>query len=67
MIVTDQIREALMFNGIIPPPDGSNRTICPLCSPERRKSKDRCMSIHDRGEFVEWHCHHCGWKDQDRI
>lgn len=32
---------------------------CPQCSPTRRKSKARCLSVNT----VEgvWLCHHCGW------
>ena len=35
------------------------RTVCPECSPERKKSKEKCLAVNT----VEgvWLCHHCGW------
>ena len=36
-----------------------SRTTCPQCSPGRKKSYDRCLSV-DREKGV-WFCHHCGW------
>ena len=35
------------------------RTICPKCSPSRKKQKDKCLAVNT----IEgcWHCHHCGW------
>ncbi len=39
---------------------GQEKTQCPKCSHERRKSSDPCLSVNiDEGV---WHCHHCGWK-----
>ena len=35
------------------------RTICPQCSPNRKKSKDQCLAVNTI-EGV-WLCHHCGW------
>jgi len=61
------IAEALMFNGITPPPEGSNRTTCPHCSHTRKKAHDRCLSVFTSGNRVEWVCRHCGWQDGDRI
>jgi len=35
------------------------RTTCPKCSPSRRKTKDKCLSVNI--EEGVWFCHHCGW------
>jgi twinkle protein len=40
--------------------NSAGRSICPKCSPERKKSHVRCLSVDER-EGV-WLCHHCGWK-----
>jgi rubredoxin len=61
------LSEALMFNGIVPPPEGSNRTTCPECSHQRRKDTDRCLSVFTEGNRVEWVCRHCGYDGKDRI
>lgn len=38
---------------------GQTRTFCPQCSPTRKKSYDKCLSVDtDKGV---WFCHHCGW------
>lgn len=38
---------------------GEVDTTCPECSPQRKKKRDRCLSVNvDEGT---WHCHHCGW------
>lgn len=62
-----QIAEVLMWRGINPPPPGSNRTTCPYCSPHRRKSHDRCLSVYVDPGWVEFVCHHCGWQDGEVI
>ena len=61
------LTEALLFAGIVPPPEGSNRTTCPMCSHTRRKADDRCLSIYPRDGWVDWKCHHCGWQDGDIV
>jgi len=35
------------------------RTICPQCSPTRKKSKEKCLAVNT----IEgcWFCHHCSW------
>ena len=38
---------------------GETRTQCPLCSPDRTKKYDKCLSV-DQDKGV-WFCHHCGW------
>lgn len=38
---------------------GHTRTICPECSPGRRKSTDPCLSVDTDNGL--WFCHHCGW------
>jgi twinkle protein len=35
------------------------QTTCPQCSPLRRKSKARCLSVNTEKEV--WVCHHCDW------
>jgi twinkle protein len=37
------------------------RTICPSCSPTRRKAKENCLNINRVSEGIVWTCHHCGW------
>jgi twinkle protein len=49
------------FNIDIPPgSSGHIRTLCPECSAQRNKSKEKCLSV-DIGEKL-WLCHHCGFK-----
>jgi len=45
----------------IPNRGGANRdTICPQCSSDRKKKREKCLSVNiDKGV---WKCHHCGWK-----
>lgn len=38
---------------------GQTRTFCPQCSPTRKKSYDKCLSVDT--EKGVWYCHHCGW------
>lgn len=39
---------------------GQEKTQCPKCSNDRRKSSDQCLSVNiDEGVYK---CHHCGWK-----
>lgn len=42
---------------------GEVDVLCPKCSPTRKKSHDRCLSVNI--EKGTWICHHphCGWKD----
>ena len=35
------------------------QTTCPQCSPRRKKSKARCLSVNT--EKGIWVCHHCDW------
>lgn len=35
-------------------------TTCPQCSHERKKKKQKCLSVNT--EKGIWFCHHCGWK-----
>jgi putative DNA primase/helicase len=39
---------------------GEVRTICPQCSPTRRKSRAACLAVN--ADTGTWLCHHCGWK-----
>lgn len=45
------------------------RTTCPQCSHDRKKSRDRCLTVN-RNKQV-WFCHHCGWSggliDENKI
>ena len=54
---------ALMFAGITPPTSG-NRTICPKCSPKRRKSWERCMVITADYDCIRVYCHHCHYEEE---
>lgn len=48
--------------GIEVPPGatgGEIRTTCPQCSGERKKSREKCLSV-SLSDGV-WNCHHCGW------
>ena len=47
--------------GIEIPPHRSGEidTTCPQCSPTRRKSSVKCLSVNT--ETGTFHCHHCGW------
>jgi twinkle protein len=38
---------------------GEIDVLCPTCSPTRRKSRDRCLSVNV--EKGTWLCMHCGW------
>jgi len=38
---------------------GEQRTLCPNCSGERRKSRDKCLAVNT--EKGTWICHHCGY------
>lgn len=38
---------------------GEVDTTCPQCSPARKKSRDRCLSVNV--EAGTWYCHHCQW------
>jgi twinkle protein len=38
---------------------GQHTFICPKCSDQRKKKKERCLSVNiDQGVY---NCHHCGW------
>jgi len=39
---------------------GEVTTTCPQCSAERKKKKDKCLSVHL--DKQTWFCHHCGFK-----
>lgn len=40
--------------------NGEQKTICPKCSPDRKNSKDPCLSVNVTDGI--WNCHNCGWK-----
>lgn len=37
---------------------GEIRTLCPECSPHRKKSSEKCLAVNT--EKGTWFCHHCG-------
>lgn len=45
---------------------GDHRTICPLCSAQRRNSAEPCLSVTIDSEHAVWNCHHCGWRGSTR-
>ena len=59
--------QALMYAGITPPPPGSNRTTCPICSHHRVKDWERCMVIRPMGDVMEVYCHHCGYEQEVQV
>jgi twinkle protein len=61
------LEQALLHNGITPPPEGCGKTTCPKCSPTRRKKAERCLSIKDNGVVVTWLCFHCKYHGSDVI
>ena len=63
----NHIHEALMWRGITPPPEGSRKTTCPMCSHTRAKSSERCLSIYPGNQWISWQCHHCGWADGEPV
>jgi len=42
------------------PNDTNRRVVCPLCSPSRKKKRDKTLSLKRDGEAVVWNCWHCG-------
>jgi len=49
------------FNIAIPPgATGHIRTTCPECSPDRKKTNEKCLSVSIEDNC--WYCHHCGHK-----
>jgi len=35
------------------------RIQCKVCSEDRTKADDRCVSVTRKGDWVMWNCHHC--------
>ena len=42
--------------------EGQHKATCPKCSPERKNSRDPCLSINIDTEGARWRCHHCQWE-----
>ena len=42
--------------------DGQHKTTCPQCSPERKNSRDPCLSVNIDMQGARWRCHHCQWE-----
>jgi len=38
---------------------GESKAACPKCSHQRKKSKDKCLSVNMTSEL--WKCNHCQW------
>jgi twinkle protein len=47
------------FNIDVSAISGQERTTCPQCSLDRKKSAERCLSVNTTDGT--WFCHHCGW------
>jgi twinkle protein len=47
------------FNINVSGTSGQERTTCPQCSPDRKKSNEKCLSVNVPERT--WFCHHCGW------
>ena len=53
--------KSFLDHGIIVPSSASGEInlVCPECSPMRKKSKDKCLSLNV--DKAVWNCNHCGW------
>ena len=53
--------KSFLDHGIIVPTaaSGEINLVCPQCSPMRKKSKDKCLSLNV--DKAVWNCNHCGW------
>jgi hypothetical protein len=40
---------------------GNHTSVCPECSHDRKKKKDKCLSVKIDADGACWQCHHCGW------
>ena len=38
------------------------RIVCKVCSTDRNKERDPCVSVDRKGDWVVWNCHHCADK-----
>jgi hypothetical protein len=38
------------------------RIVCKVCSTDRNKDRDPCVSVDRKGDWVVWNCHHCADK-----
>ena len=36
------------------------RIQCKVCSSDRSKASEQCVSVDRKGDWVVWNCHHCG-------
>jgi hypothetical protein len=52
---------------IEPPPVGSRKTHCPECRYKRDGSPKRSLSLYPSDGWIDWRCHHCGWKSGDVV
>ena len=41
--------------------EGDHRTTCPICSRNRKKPNDPCLSVTVKHDSIVWMCHHCEW------
>ncbi len=42
--------------------EGQHKTTCARCSPERKNSRDPCLSVNIDTQGARWRCHHCQWE-----
>ena len=42
--------------------EGQHKTTCPQCSPNRKNSRDPCLSVNIDTQGARWRCHHCQWE-----
>jgi hypothetical protein len=61
--------ELLRQHGITVALDGPGeyRTVCPNCSPKRKKKNEQDLSVGLKEDgSVTWYCHHCLWKGPEK-
>jgi len=39
---------------------GQHKTVCPICSNNRKKKNDKSLSVNIDSERIVYNCHHCG-------
>jgi hypothetical protein len=45
---------------------GSRMFRCPVCSDQRKKKSEKCLSLKSDADGFVFKCHHCGWKGGSR-
>jgi hypothetical protein len=59
--MTPEVITELQWLGVHVAP-GQLRATCPVCSPRRAKSWEKCMRIYPRQNGAAVVCWHCGWE-----